>query len=125
MSPRRPWPSWAPRERVRSRRRILRTVLICVLGAALALAGLAVGTVWWGTHHYGDQVTRIPDAFPTETRPPEPPSHDGGTTFLLAGVDSRSKRPTTGSDATGRMWRYGAQRSDTLMLVHLAEDEHT
>ncbi|KUN23515.1 hypothetical protein AQJ23_25475 [Streptomyces antibioticus] len=97
--------------------------MVCLLAGALALLGVVAGGIWWGTNHYGDQVTRIPDAFPTEPRPPKPPSHDGGTTFLLAGVDSRSKQPTTGSDATGRLWRYGAQRSDTLMLVHLGADE--
>ncbi|MCW8378924.1 LCP family protein [Streptomyces justiciae] len=125
MSPRHPWPTWAPRLHARSRRRLLRTTLICVLGAILALAGVAVGGVWWTTDHYGDQVTRIPDAFPTGPRPSKPKAHDGGTTFLLAGVDSRSKRPTTGNDATAELWRYGAQRSDTLMLVHLSGDEHS
>lgn len=119
------WPHWAPRERNRSRRHVLRAALVCALVAVLTLLGVAVGGVWWGTHHYGDQVTRIPDAFPTGPRPPKPTAHAGGTTFLLAGVDSRSERPTTGSDATARLWKYGAQRSDTLMLVHLGADERT
>ncbi|WP_078632351.1 LCP family protein [Streptomyces resistomycificus] len=125
MPARRPWPTWEPRQRVRRPRRLLRRVLVIGLVAVLALLGLGAGGVWWATDHYGDQVTRIPDAFPEGSRPPEPPGHDDGTTFLLAGVDSRSKRPTTGSDATGRLWTYGAQRSDTLMLVHLGGDEHT
>lgn len=123
MAPRRPWPTWEPRRREGPRRRLLRVVLVCVLGAVLALSGLVVGGVWWGTEHYGNQVARIPDAFPTGPRPPKPTAHHGGTTFLLAGVDSRSKRPTTGNDATAELWRYGAQRSDTLMLVHLSGDE--
>lgn len=125
MFARRRWPTWATREHTRSRRRLLRIVLVCALVGALALLGAVAGGIWWGTNHYGDQVNRIPDAFPTEPRPLKPPAHDGGTTFLLAGVDSRSKQPTTGSDATGRLWRYGAQRSDTLMLVHLSGDEQT
>ncbi|MFJ3669979.1 LCP family protein [Streptomyces sp. NPDC090106] len=122
MTPHRPWPTWEPRRPHRSRRRTLLAVLVCGLAAVLALAGLGAGAVWWGTEHYGGQVTRIPDAFPTQPRPPRPTAHDGGTTFLLAGVDSRSKKPTTGSDATAELWRYGAQRSDTLMLVHLSGD---
>jgi LCP family protein required for cell wall assembly len=119
------WPRWTPRQRPSRRRRPLRTALVCLLAVVLGLLGLAVGGVWWATNHYGDQVSRIPDAFPTGPRPSKPPGHDGGTTFLLAGVDSRSKRPTTGSDATARLWTYGAQRSDTLMLVHVSDDERT
>ncbi|MFF4055887.1 LCP family protein [Streptomyces sp. NPDC001668] len=126
MSAHRPWPQWAPRQPVAKRRhRLLRTLLVLGLAAVLALVGLGAGAVWWGTNHYGDQVTRIPDAFPTGPRPPKPAKHDGGTTFLLAGVDSRSKQPTTGNDATTRLWRYGAQRSDTMMLVHLSADKRT
>ena len=128
MSARRQWPRWTPRQssgagRARPRHRLLRRVVVITLVAVLGLLGFGFGAVWWGTNHYGDQVTRIPDAFPHGSRPPE--AHDGGTTFLLAGVDSRSKRPTTGSDAATQLWRYGAQRSDTLMLVHLSGDERT
>ncbi|MDT9694989.1 LCP family protein [Streptomyces sp. P17] len=123
MTVRDPWPQWETRRRSERRHHLLRTLLVLGLATVLALAGLAAGAVWWGTNHYGDQVTRIPDAFPTGQRPPRPADHDGGTTFLLAGVDSRSKQPTTGSDATARLWTYGAQRSDTLMLVHLSGDE--
>ncbi|GHF42982.1 LCP family protein [Streptomyces griseosporeus] len=125
MPARTAWPQWEPRPLPVRRRHILRAVLLCCLAAVLTVAGLGAGAVWWGTNHYGDQVTRIPDAFPTGPRPPRPSVHDGGTTFLLAGVDRRSTRPTTGSDATARLWRYGAQRTDTLMLVHLSRDRHT
>ncbi|MFI7402294.1 LCP family protein [Streptomyces sp. NPDC049541] len=103
----------------------MRRLLVLALATVLALLGLGAGAVWWGTNHYGDQVARIPDAFPTGPRPPGPTAHHGGTTFLLAGVDSRSKRPTTGTNATTRLWRYGAQRSDTMMLVHLSGDKRT
>ncbi|MEU6372896.1 LCP family protein [Streptomyces sp. NPDC046909] len=103
----------------------MRAVLLLGLALLLAVVGLGAGAVWWGTNHYGDQVARIPDAFPSGPRPPEPTAHDGGTTFLLAGVDSRSERPTTGNEATARLWKYGAQRSDTLMLVHLGADGRT
>jgi LCP family protein required for cell wall assembly len=127
MSMRRQWPQWAarpgPGASVRPRHRLLRRVLAVTMVTVLVLLGLGIGGVWWATYHYGGQVTRIPDAFPHGPRPPKPDTHDGGTTFLLAGVDSRSRRPTTGADATAQLWRYGAQRSDTLMLVHLSADE--
>jgi LCP family protein required for cell wall assembly len=127
MTAKRQWTQWPPRPspgaKTRPRHRILRTLLVCGLVAVLGLLGLVAGGVWWGTNHYGDQVTRIPHAFPTGPRPVEPEGHDAGTTFLLAGVDSRSKRPTTGSDATADLWKPGAQRSDTLMLVHLSAGE--
>jgi LCP family protein required for cell wall assembly len=100
---------------------LLHRLLIGLVIAALAVVGLGVGGVWWATDHYGDQVRRVPDAFPTGPRP-EP---SDGVTFLLAGVDSRSDRPTTGRDAQAELWKYGAQRSDTLMLVHLAPGRRT
>ncbi|MET9115322.1 LCP family protein [Streptomyces longwoodensis] len=118
-----PWRGWPPRPPVPgSRARLVRRLVVLGLIGVLAAVGVAAGAVWWGTEHYGGQVARIPDAFPTGVRPPVPPGHDGGTTFLLAGVDSRSRRPTTGNDATAPLWRVGAQRSDTLMLVHLDAD---
>ncbi|MFE3031422.1 LCP family protein [Streptomyces canus] len=125
MSERGRWPNWEPRQQIRRPRRWLLRILVLTLVAVLALLGLGAGGIWWATEHYGDQVARIPDAFPKGPRPPEPTAHDGGTTFLLAGVDSRSRRPTTGSDATAQLWKYGAQRSDTLLLVHLGDGEHS
>jgi LCP family protein required for cell wall assembly len=99
-------------------------MLVLALVTVLALLGLGIGGVWWATNHYGDQVSRIPHAFPDGSRPPEGDGAEG-TTFLLVGVDSRSSKPTTGHEATTRLWRYGAQRSDTLMLVHLGPGGHT
>ncbi|WP_405727511.1 LCP family protein [Streptomyces sp. NBC_00028] len=125
MSAQHSWPGWEPRRRAARRRHLVRTALVVGLVALLGLAGLGAGAVWWGTQHYGGQVARIPDAFPAGPRPPRPAGHDGGTTFLLAGVDNRSGRPTTGSGATAPLWKYGAQRSDTLMLVHLSGDRRS
>ncbi|WP_418960273.1 LCP family protein [Streptomyces tritici] len=98
-----------------------------VLLGALALLGTGVlmagGAGWWAVDHYTGKVERIPGAFPTKVPPAEQPAPSkGGTTFLLIGVDSRSELPTTGRDAKAPSWRYGAQRSDTMMLVHLPAD---
>ena len=121
MSAHREWPGWEPRQSVRRRRRLLARVLVLGLVILLVLLGFGAGGLWWATDHYGDQVARIPHAFPEGPRPEK----TEGTTFLLAGVDSRSKTPTTGKDATAALWKYGAQRSDTLMLVHLGPDDRT
>ncbi|WP_406864393.1 LCP family protein [Streptomyces sp. HUAS MG47] len=98
-----------------------------VLLGALALLGVGVlmagGAGWWAVDHYTGKVERIPDAFPTKVPPAEQPAPGkGGKTFLLVGVDSRSDLPTTGRDAKAPAWRYGTQRSDTMMLIHLPED---
>ncbi|NGO41101.1 LCP family protein [Streptomyces ureilyticus] len=119
MSTRHEWPHWTPRKNVRPRHRLRNRLLAGLVVVLLAVLGLGGGGLWWATDHYGDQVTRIPHAFPDGPRP-EPSE---GTTFLLAGVDSRSQKPTTGDDAEAPVWKVGAQRSDTLMLVHLAPGE--
>jgi LCP family protein required for cell wall assembly len=98
-----------------------------VLYAALALlcagALLVAGTAYWAYEHYTGRVQRIPNAFPTDVpKSALPPPSKGGETFLLVGLDSRSDLPTTGKDAKAPEWKPGAQRSDTMMLVHLPAD---
>ncbi|MEU7009887.1 LCP family protein [Streptomyces sp. NPDC046332] len=98
-----------------------------VLLVALALLGIGIlmvgGAGWWAVEHYTGKVDRIPGAFPTHVPPAQQPAPSkGGQTFLLVGVDSRSDLPTTGRDAEAPSWTYGAQRSDTMMLVHLPAD---
>ncbi|MFI1711978.1 LCP family protein [Streptomyces litmocidini] len=38
------------------------------------------------------------------------------------GLDSRSDVPTTGSDAKGGLWEYGARRSDAPVPAHIPDD---
>jgi LCP family protein required for cell wall assembly len=42
--------------------------------------------------------------------------------WLLVGSDRRAAQGSTGGDAGEPLWRYGAQRADTIMLVHLPAD---
>lgn len=121
MSPYHEWPHWTPRRNVRPRHRLRNRLLVGLVVVLLAGLGLGGGGLWWATDYYGDRVTRIPHAFPDGPRP-EPSE---GTTFLLVGVDSRSRKPTTGEDAEVPLWKLGAQRSDTLMLVHLDPGKDT
>jgi LCP family protein required for cell wall assembly len=42
--------------------------------------------------------------------------------ILVMGTDRRSKAQTTGQNATAREWVPGAQRTDTIMVVHIDGD---
>jgi LCP family protein required for cell wall assembly len=116
-------PETAPDRSARRRRRTRR-----VLYAALALlcAGvlLVVGGGYLAFEHYTGRVSRIPNAFPTNVPAAEQPapSKGGSENFLLVGVDARSDLPTTGKDAKAPEWKPGAQRSDTMMLLHIPAD---
>jgi LCP family protein required for cell wall assembly len=64
---------------------------------------------------YNDNITRIPDAFPSEAnRPPAGPR--GAENWLLIGSDTRVEGNRPGRTSVG------GQRSDTIMLVHLPKD---
>ncbi|MFF5970444.1 LCP family protein [Streptomyces sp. NPDC012769] len=107
--------------RPRGRRRPkARTVLLTALALLVGAVLLTAGTGYWAYQHYTGRVQRIPQTFPTNA--PVPAASKGGRNFLLMGLDSRSDVPTTGSDAKGRLWTYGDQRSDAMMLVHIPDD---
>ncbi|MBM9504945.1 LCP family protein [Actinacidiphila acididurans] len=110
-------------DRAARRRRRTRRVLYVTLGLLCAAALLVAGTAYWAYEHYTGRVQRIANVFPTNVPPAAlPPPSKGGETFLLVGLDSRSDLPTTGKDARAPEWKPGAQRSDTMMLVHLPAD---
>ncbi|MBC9719650.1 LCP family protein [Streptomyces sp. TRM66268-LWL] len=106
------------RRRPRGRRILLGALVLLMLGI-----GMIGGAGWWAVSHFTGNVQRIPDAFPTNVPPAAQPAEGkGGENFLFVGLDTRTDLPTTGSKATGPIWKPGAQRSDTMMLVHLPED---
>ncbi|WP_235032637.1 LCP family protein [Actinacidiphila yanglinensis] len=113
-------PEGEPDRRARRRRRT-RRVLYGALSLLCAGVLLIAGTGYWAYHHYTGRVQRIPNAFPTDvpaSAQPKP-SKGGSQTFLLVGLDARSDLPTTGKGAKAAEWKPGAQRSDTMMLVHI------
>ena len=115
----------APRERRLSRGRkalIALGVLLVVL-----VAGAAAGVQVLTNRVLGD-VERIPDVFgPIDeaTRPQKPAGTEKTINFLLVGVDTRAGEQTTGSDGDGAAFVPGRQRSDVIMLVHVAADRRT
>lgn len=109
------------RHAARSRSRKRRVLLVIGLVFLLLVVG-AAGLFWAKVNSYTGNVTRIPHAFPQEEkRPPKAAAAQGSLTFLLVGSDSRSEDQTTGDEATGDAFKPGAQRTDTIMLVHLTK----
>lgn len=110
--------SSGPAQRKKSRRTLL--IALGLLAGVLAL--VAASVVWLGWSVLGGlgQFENPFEGLAEENRPAVVAAE--GTTFLLAGTDRRSEVPTTGSEAEAPSWLYGAQRSDSIMLMHLTED---
>jgi LCP family protein required for cell wall assembly len=109
------------------RRHRLRNVLLFLLGAFVVLLACAVGGVYYLTNQLGNEVDRIPGVFAglnQSNRPAKPTSGPGSdaVNILLAGSDTRSVAQTTGNGAAGTEWAPGAQRSDTIMILHIDGD---
>ncbi|KDN85003.1 LCP family protein [Kitasatospora cheerisanensis] len=105
------------------RRRRGRRLLLWTLAVLLVLFGGGFGALVWTAEHYASSVERIPNAFPTVPASAQPTAvPHSGQTFLLVGLDARADRATTGQDAKAPAWQVGAQRSDTMMLMHISAD---
>ena len=118
-APGRPGPPAPPAPRPR---RVQRRWLVA-LGTVLVLAGLAVGGSWYavqdGVTNFDQRVERFPSPFralPQAERPPVETSARGALNILLLGSDSR----VSAGDPT--QWNAGAQRTDSIMVVHLPAD---
>ena len=110
-------PGDPPRAR---RRRVLIRLLLAAAAAVLLVVGIT-GLFLERQGAYDRNLQRIPGVFPAE---PDRPAHAPGRAqnWLLVGSDRRADQATTGRDANEPLWRYGAQRADTIMLVHLPAD---
>lgn len=101
-----------------------RTVLVSVL-AVLAVGAVAVfGGLWWMQRSLSQNIESIGDPFASLTERPEDPlaeGDEGGASLpmnvLVLGSDSRV------SAGDPSQWEAGAQRTDTMMLVHIPEDQ--
>jgi LCP family protein required for cell wall assembly len=102
------------------RRRWLTRLLIATAAVALVALG-ATGLLLERQRAYDRNIQRVPGVFPAES---DRPARTAGRAqnWLLVGSDRRAVQATTGLDANQPLWRYGAQRADTIMLVHLPAD---
>lgn len=89
----------------------------------LLLAAAPLGAAWYLEHHLTSQMGRLDHVFsglkdrPAKPKPGTPGA--GAVNILLIGTDTRSEVATTGTDAHAPGWVPGAQRSDTLMVLHI------
>jgi LCP family protein required for cell wall assembly len=112
-----PAPGDAPPAR---RRRWLIRMLMAAAMLVLIVEG-ATGLLFERQRAYDRNIQRIPGVFPAEPGRSAPgPSR--AENWLLVGSDRRADQRTTGRDANEPLWRYGAQRADTIMLVHFPVD---
>ncbi|MER6171774.1 LCP family protein [Streptosporangium sp. NPDC001681] len=96
--------------------------LLLITGTAGILMGACTaGTLYVFQSSLDSDIVRIPDAIPTAEADRPPAELGVGENWLLVGTDTRSERTTTGKDARTRLWRPGEQRTDTIMLIHLAD----
>ncbi|WP_243058772.1 LCP family protein [Nocardioides sp. SR21] len=106
------------------RRRLLRQALVALLVVTVVVGVATAGTVLWLQSRLGGQVHHIDQVFAgLEDRPARAPGAAGeAMNILLMGTDRRSTEPTTGTDATASEWVPGAQRTDTIMILHIDAD---
>lgn len=109
----------------RRRRRRLRRALLVIGTCLLLLVAGTFGTALYLQQRLAGNLERIPSVFSGLTDRPAKPATGAAAeamNILLLGTDRRSDVPTTGEDAQAPAWVPGAQRSDTLMLLHIDGD---
>lgn len=101
-------------------RKFLIGMTACIMIPVLTLAGVAL----YLEHKLTSQINRIDDVFVgLPDRPAEPVGEAAdAVNILLMGTDRRSDEQTTGENALARSWIPGAQRSDTIMILHIDAD---
>lgn len=97
---------------MRRRWLILAAVLLSVVGAGfVAVIGIQ--------RHYDHNVERFADPFAglnQNRRPTKPAGTGNSLNFLVLGSDSRL------SGGNPAAWKYGAQRTDAIMILHVTND---
>ena len=107
-----------------SRRSVLRRAIIATL-VFLVVMGVGITALVIGVQaHLSGQVDRIDGVFTGLDNRPAHASGAAGSAMniLVMGTDRRSDEQTTGTEATAAEWVPGAQRTDTIMILHIDAD---
>lgn len=101
-----------------------RRALVISLAVLVGLGVVGAGGLWGVQQWLSSRVEKIDDPFaalPTRPAAPEPsaPADETAMNLLVLGSDSRI------SAGDPNQWAYGAQRTDTIMLVHLPADRES
>jgi LCP family protein required for cell wall assembly len=107
------------------RARHTRRALIWLLVCAAVLSFAALGLLVFLQSQLAGNVQRIPHVFTgLENRPARSTTGTAAKALniLVMGTDRRAEGATTGSAATGPTWIPGAQRTDTIMILHVDGD---
>jgi LCP family protein required for cell wall assembly len=115
-------PSEAP---VRQRRRRGRKILIGLLVVVVLAAAGGTAFVLGLQARLEGQIQRIDGVFSgLEKRPDRPASGPAAAALniLVMGTDRRAEESATGSSGEGAEWVPGAQRTDTIMILHIDGD---
>jgi LCP family protein required for cell wall assembly len=99
--------------------------MLGLLACVTVLAALLGTGVLYLEHRLTKNIDRIGGVFDGLENRPRAPRHGSAANavnILLMGTDRRSTVETTGEDAEAPLWLPGAQRTDTLMLVHVDGD---
>ncbi|WP_244931998.1 LCP family protein [Nocardioides sp. W7] len=107
-------------------RRRDRKALVGLLVCTAAIAVVISGTLVWAQSKIPEVRHTEPAFVGLENRPVRATGPAGeAVNILLLGTDRRSEVPTTGAAAEADAWVAGEQRSDTMMLVHVAADRRS
>ena len=113
------------RESPSKRRHPVRKALIGLMVCVALLSLSATAGVFFLQRKLTGQIDRIDGVFDgLQDRPRVPTSGHAAqaVNILVMGTDRRSSVGTTGGDAAAPTWVPGAQRTDTLMIVHIDGD---
>jgi LCP family protein required for cell wall assembly len=100
-------------------------IMLGLLVLLLLVTSGALVTLLSMQSHLAGQLGRIDGVFDDlEDRPDKPSAGPAARALniLVMGTDRRSDEPTTGTRATAREWVPGAQRTDTIMVLHIDGD---
>jgi len=106
-------------------RHTVRRALIGLLACVALLSCTVLGFLLYLQSQLSGQVERIDNVFTgLENRPPRATTGtaENALNILVMGTDRRAEGATTGSAATGESWVPGAQRTDTIMILHVDGD---